>query len=58
MDSALFKVDEERVRHAKRVKLRELNAAMDVHGQSQHVTLVRGVSNRERQWSCPSWTPP
>ncbi|KAG1734757.1 ARM repeat-containing protein [Suillus paluster] len=31
MDSALLKVDEEKARHAKRVKLRELNAAMDVH---------------------------
>lgn len=30
MDSALLKVDEEKARHAKRVKLRELNAAMDV----------------------------
>jgi regulator of nonsense transcripts 2 len=30
MDSALLKVDEEKARHAKRVKLRELNAALDV----------------------------
>ncbi|KAG1878110.1 ARM repeat-containing protein [Suillus subalutaceus] len=30
MDSALLKVDEEKARHARRVKLRELNAAMDV----------------------------
>jgi regulator of nonsense transcripts 2 len=34
MDSALLKGDEEKARHARRVKLRELNAAMDVHGQS------------------------
>ncbi|KAG2148518.1 ARM repeat-containing protein [Suillus cothurnatus] len=30
MDSVLLKVDEEKARHAKRVKLRELNAALDV----------------------------
>ncbi|KAG0706099.1 ARM repeat-containing protein [Suillus ampliporus] len=31
MDSALLKIDEEKARHVKRVKFRELNAAMDVH---------------------------
>lgn len=42
MDSALLKVDEENARHAKRVKLRELNAAMGVHGQSQY-SFIRGA---------------
>ncbi|KAG2150468.1 ARM repeat-containing protein [Suillus clintonianus] len=42
MDSALLKVDEERARHAKRVKLRELNAA------NVHVELSRLDSSLKR----------
>jgi regulator of nonsense transcripts 2 len=43
MDSALLKVDEEKARHAKRVKLRELNAAMDVQGESWHSFIPGGI---------------
>ncbi|KAG2043577.1 ARM repeat-containing protein [Suillus americanus] len=53
MDSALLKVDEEKARHAKRVKLRELNAAMDVQVELSRLdsSLKRhtGLIKRMRQ---------
>lgn len=53
MDSALLRVDEEKARHAKRVKLRELNAAMDIQVELSRLdsTLKRhtGLIKRMRQ---------
>ncbi|KAG1770430.1 ARM repeat-containing protein [Suillus occidentalis] len=53
MDSAPLKVDEEKARHAKRVKLRELNAAMDVQVELSRLdsSLKRhtGLIKRMRQ---------
>ncbi|KAG2345664.1 ARM repeat-containing protein [Suillus weaverae] len=53
MDSALLKVDEEKARHVKRVKLRELNATMDVQVELSRLdsSLKRhtGLIKRMRQ---------
>ncbi|KAG1890392.1 ARM repeat-containing protein [Suillus subluteus] len=52
MDSALLKVDEEKARHARRVKLRELNAAMDIQELSKLDSSLKrhtGLIKRMRQ---------